>query len=453
VIGTGSTDNPDRSAGTPRTDIGADTGGAGDTSVDAANPDRAGAGAGGGRVAPALAAFLAVYLLGTFHRNALGVAGLQARARFGISPFQLSLFVLLQIGVYAAMQVPAGILVDRLGTKRLLLIASALMGVSSAAFAVVPNYGGALAARGALGVGDAMVFVSILRYASLHVSLRRYPLVVALTGTLGSVGNIASALPLTLLLRRAGWTPTFLGAAALTALVGAAVLVAAPGHEQPARIRRPPAELAAGLRRVRGGVAGAWRVPGTKLGFWVHFSCTCTMAFLGILWGMPFLVQARGFSREAAAAVLSLNVVVQVACTPIVGGLIARRPGLRVPLALSVAALTVAGWAALLLAGPSRAPDWALVALFAFTAVGGPASMIGFSIANEHNDRAVSGTASGIVNVGGWSAVVAASLLMGAALSLAGTSPAGYRAGMLAALTVPALGATQIARWWRRARR
>jgi hypothetical protein len=47
-----------------------------------------------------------VYITAVFNRTALGVAGLQAVSRLGISPAQLSVFVLVQLGVYAAMQVP-----------------------------------------------------------------------------------------------------------------------------------------------------------------------------------------------------------------------------------------------------------------------------------------------------------------------------------------------------------
>jgi hypothetical protein len=66
-------------------------------------------------------AAVAVYMTAAFHRSSLGVAGLDAVERFGISSGALSIFVLLQLGVYAAMQVPTGILVDRYGPRCLLL--------------------------------------------------------------------------------------------------------------------------------------------------------------------------------------------------------------------------------------------------------------------------------------------------------------------------------------------
>ena len=115
-----------------------------------------------------------VYLLAVFHRSSLGVAGLLAEQRFGITAAQLGAFVLLQIGVYAAMQVPTGVLVDRYGPRRLLLCAAALMALGQLLFAVAPSYPLALLARGLLGCGDAMTFISVLRFAARQV--QRAPL-------------------------------------------------------------------------------------------------------------------------------------------------------------------------------------------------------------------------------------------------------------------------------------
>src|ERR1700712_2056335 len=140
---------------------------------------------------------VAVYLVAVFHRTSLGVAGLQAADRFGISPSQLSIFILLQLGIYAGMQIPTGILVDRYGPRRLLVVAAATLGVAPVLFALADSSPLALLARAVLGLGDALTFVSVLRFAAGQFAPRRYPVVVAITGTLGSVGNVAATLPLT----------------------------------------------------------------------------------------------------------------------------------------------------------------------------------------------------------------------------------------------------------------
>src|SRR5262245_27035358 len=109
---------------------------------------------------------VSVYLLAVMHRTSLGVAGLRAEQRFGISPTELSVFVFVQLGVYAAMQIPTGILVDRFVPRRLLVIASTVMGLAQLLFATIPSYPAAVAARALLGIGDAMTFVSVLRFVA-----------------------------------------------------------------------------------------------------------------------------------------------------------------------------------------------------------------------------------------------------------------------------------------------
>ena len=63
---------------------------------------------------------LAVYVLAVFHRSSLGVAGILASERFDISATSLATFTVLQLVVYAGMQVPVGVLLDRFGSRAML---------------------------------------------------------------------------------------------------------------------------------------------------------------------------------------------------------------------------------------------------------------------------------------------------------------------------------------------
>jgi hypothetical protein len=51
---------------------------------------------------------LLAYVVAIFHRGSLGVAGLQAQERFAAGASAISLFLVLQLAVYAALQVPVG---------------------------------------------------------------------------------------------------------------------------------------------------------------------------------------------------------------------------------------------------------------------------------------------------------------------------------------------------------
>src|SRR5262245_26794754 len=159
-----------------------------------------------------------VYLTAVFHRTSLGVAGLQAGERFHLSPAALGTFTVLQVGVYASMQVPTGLLVDRYGARRVLTVAALLMGLGQLLFAFATSYPLGLLARGVLGVGDAMTFVSVLRLVAAHFPVRRYAALASFTTAFGALGNLASTVPLSLVLASAGWTVTFAVAGVVTAL-------------------------------------------------------------------------------------------------------------------------------------------------------------------------------------------------------------------------------------------
>jgi MFS family permease len=395
---------------------------------------------------------VAVYFLAVFHRSSLGVAALLAEQRFGISAGQLSVFVMLQIGVYAAMQIPTGVLVDRYGPRRLLVVASALMGVGQLVFALAPSYGTALFARTLLGCGDAMTFISVLRFASARFSARRYPTLVALTGMMGTVGNVLATLPLAILLQRVGWTDSFAAAALLS--LGAAVAVwlfLDDPTTQPRPVRRAH-EVRSGIAAVTRRVADSWHLPGTRMGFWVHFAAMSTATAFGILWGHPYLVDGVGFSSGAAGAVLMAGVVCSGIFAPFVGWLIGRRPVVRIPLVLAVCAITAAGWLVTALVLGDHPPRLFVAALFVFTMLGGPASMVAFAVARDYNHAHIIGTASGVVNVGGFVATVLVALGFGWTLNLLGAGAHAMRLALLVPIAVQVFGAVRVLVWHRRVR-
>ena len=158
---------------------------------------------------------LSVYVLAVFHRSSLGVAGLLAADRFDISATQLAAFTVLQLLVYAGMQVPVGVAIDRYGPKRLLLAGLVLMTVGQLAFAFVATFPLALLSRGVIGAGDAMIFTSVLRLVTAWFLVRQAPMVTQLTGQIGQLGAIVAAAPLAYALQQWGWTPAFAAASSI----------------------------------------------------------------------------------------------------------------------------------------------------------------------------------------------------------------------------------------------
>jgi MFS family permease len=397
---------------------------------------------------------VSAYVAAVFHRSSLGVTGVDAADRFEINASVLATFSVAQLAVYALMQVPVGVLLDRFGSRRLLIAGGALMVAGQLCFALATDVRLAVAARVLVGLGDAMTFISVLRIVAFWFPGRRNPLMTQLTGTLGQLGAILGAVPLVALLHRAGWTPAFLAAAAVGATVLLTVVVAVRDTPRREAVTGPAPGLAAVRRELR----AAWAEPGTRLGLWTHFVTQFSGAVFALLWGYPFLVQGQGLSPTAAASLLTLMTVATFLSGPVVAHLCARHPFHRSVLVFAITAATAAVWA-VVLAWPGRSPGWLLVTLVLVLAVNGPGSMIGFDYARTANPVNRIGSASGVVNVGGFVASIVLVLAVGVVLDLA--TPAGRAAPDLAAFrwafavqyALWALGAVQVLRYRNAARR
>ncbi|SEK74707.1 MFS transporter [Streptacidiphilus jiangxiensis] len=408
-----------------------------------------------------------VYVLAVIHRTSLGVAGVDAAARFGINASALSTFSILQVLVYAGMQVPVGLLVDRHGPRRILSAGLVLLTAGQLGFALASSFTPALLARGVLGCGDAMTFVSVLRIGSRWFPLFRNPFIAQLTGLVGTIGNLVSTMVLAQVLHSAGWTATF----GTTALLGFAVLAlvvlvlretpdSAP--REPLLVRRrarvPDAPPPAAGFALRDQIRAAWREPGTRLGMWVHFTTAFPASSFLLLWGMPFLMSGQGLSRAVSGGLLSLVIVAGMGFAVLFGQLMSRRPSWRTPTVFTVVLGTGAVWALVLTwPQPGHVPMWLLVVLAVAMGSNGPASLIGLDYARPVNPPERIGTASGIVNMGGFIAAVLALFLIGLVLDLntpgGGTdySASGFRAAFATLYLPMAVGLLQILRLRRRA--
>lgn len=398
---------------------------------------------------------LLAYCAAVFHRTSLAVAGVEAAHRFHVNASVLALFSVAQIAVYAAMQIPVGVLLDRFGSRRLLVTGAALMATGQLAFALATDVRFAIGARVLIGVGDAMAFISVIRLVALWFPPRRNPLMVQLTGVLGQLGSLASAVPLVVLLRDGGWTATFLVAAGLGLAV--VVLVATAVRDSPPTVE--PARPALSAAEVRRGLRESWSEPGTRLGLWTHFVTQYSGMVFALLWGYPFLVEGEGLAPATAAALLSVLTVAGIVCGPIVGYFCGRRPYHRSALVLAIAGASAVAWTAVL-AWPGRAPLWLLVSLTLVLAINGPGSMIGFDYARTFNPASRLGGATGIVNVGGFCASILLIVGVGVILDLLTPAGAGAHYPLSAfkwAFTVQyalwALGAVQVVRYRNAARR
>jgi MFS family permease len=354
------------------------------------------------------------YTMAVLQRTSLGVAGIEATDRYHISAAVLSTLAVVQLVVYAALQVPVGIVLDRVGPRVLILTGAVLMVLGQVTLALSPTIGTAIAGRILVGAGDAMTFISVLRLLANWFSGKTLPQVSQLIGVFGQTGQILSLIPLEFLLHSLGWEPAFLIAStgSLAAVVVIAVVISngSPLHARtgsvPVAVARPLAQLRESLSR-----------PGTQLGFWCHFVTQSSGTVISLLWGFPFLSVGLGYGPTLASLLLTVLVVSAVIFGPILGIVTARFPLRRSNVVLGIVVAMGLAWAMVLL-WPGQPPMWAVIVLIFVVGVGGPGSVIGFDFARTFNPMRSLGSANGIVNVGGFLASFVMVFLIGVVLDI-----------------------------------
>ncbi|MGB3352366.1 MAG: MFS transporter [Mycobacterium sp.] len=358
---------------------------------------------------------LLAYIVAVLDRTTLGVSGLAAADRFSAGATLLSTFVVLQVVVYAGAQVPAGLLLDRFGSKALIVSGAALMASGQLVLAFTESLPAALAARAVVGLGDAVTFISVLRLVPLWFDVHRVPLVTQLTGICGQLGQVLSAVPFLAVLSASGWSVAYASVAALGVLSILLVLLLVKNSPDGAAVT----EEAMSVRETLKNVKTVWLRPGTRLGFFTHMGTQFSVTVFALMWGVPYLTVAQGLSPGVAGTLLTVSVVAAISSGVLVGIFTGRHPHRRSRLVLAIIASNALVWT-VILALPHRAPLWLLVVLIVVISVGGPGSMVGFDFARTFNPSATLGTAQGMVNMGGFIASLLLMQAMGLVLQAAG---------------------------------
>ena len=405
------------------------------------------------------------YAIAIINRSSLAALGPAAQDHFAIDATTLATFPVIQLIVYAGLQIPVGMLLDRLGPTTLILCGGLLMTVGQVLMATVHEVWLAVLARVLVGAGDACTFISVMRLLPEWFAVRQLPTVSQVTALTGQVGQLVSVTPLALLVGAAGWMPGFLGVASvglLVTILAALVIRDRPGvgtafERMTGRLGRrsrdarslasaasgestlmpPPATSmieitqpapTAAPRRARfwSRFRRLLRIPGVRLAYWLHFTSPfASHAFL-LLWGTPFLIGGVGLDAAAAGGLLSVMVVSSMAAGLLLGPLSSRFLERRVWIHFGITIAIMLTWTAVIV-WPTTPPLWLLFVLVIVVPLGGPASMIAFEVTRSHTPVSFGGFATGVVNTGGFTSALLVILGIGLALDLQGAgSPEQY---------------------------
>ncbi len=221
---------------------------------------------------------------------------------------------------YAVAQVPVGVLADRWGARRVMLVSMAVLAAGSLAFAVGRTYGAAIGARMLLGLGAAAVWVPGISLISEWFPAEERGRATGLMSAGGGLGGTIALIGVPWIASAWGWRTAY-GFLALPALLSMAIVAVAlaGGRGRPAT--RPPS--GSGLRRVLGSRA-VWVINATV--------CLSYGGYFSFLTFLPaYLVSVQGLTATQAGLVTSLLTGGTILSWPL-AGVLSDRLGRRKPL-------------------------------------------------------------------------------------------------------------------------
>jgi len=339
----------------------------------------------------------ALYLIGFYQRVAPAVITRELMSEFSLGAAALGNLAAFYYYSYVAMQIPAGVLADRWGPRRVLTAGAAIAAVGTLLFALAPGYAAAGLGRLLIGGAVGVAFVSMLKLAGHWFAPTRFAMIAGLALACGVLGAVSAGVPLRLLVDAFGWHKVMSFAAAVTGLLAVAIWLAV--RDDPAE--RGYASYAPTQAARHAPVLESVRQTLARRNVWLVFLISGAVSgpalTFGGLWGVPFLTTHYGISTSQASVITSLLLVCWAVAGPFVGAF-SDRLRRRKPLYALGAVLATAGWCVALLVPGVPLP--LLIALLAFIGCASSAVMVGFAIAKESSPAALAGTAGGIANMG-----------------------------------------------------
>jgi len=252
------------------------------------------------------------------------------REDLGMSFAQAGMLSAVSTFTYALGQIPAGVLADRFGPKRLFFLGILGSTLLSFNFGTLHTYTGAIANQIASGAFRALIFAPGLSLVASWFPPDRKATAMGVYVIGGVSGNVLLSLVGPFFAVRYGWRPTFMGFALLG--VSMAFVYLALGKERPAGPRHPVGIL---------DVLELFRYPimwvCASIQF-IRFAVTTSFNF----WLPSLLVSDRGLSLESAGLITAMGALLTAAANPL-GGYVSdrlRNPPLVIGASLTVLALT-----------------------------------------------------------------------------------------------------------------
>lgn len=310
---------------------------------------------------------------------------------FSVGAAGLSIISAFYYYSYTPMQLPAGLLYDRFGPRRVLTVAILICTAGAFFFCATNSIAMASAGRFFMGIGSAFSFIGALLLVSRWFPPQYFALIAGIVQLMSSLGAICGQIPIAAAVNSLGWRHTLIWVSIFGLVLAVVVWLVVKDH--------PPGAAVEGTHYEKGELQRLRAVLGKSQSWYIgiySFAAWGPVVVFAALWGIPYLAQRYGISTTMASTALSMIWLGVGVGSPLFGwlsDLIRRR---CIPLAFCSLLGVISGVGVLYL--PHISFAWMYVFLFMF-GLAASGQSLAFALVKDNNLANVVGTAIGFNNM------------------------------------------------------
>jgi len=260
-----------------------------------------------------------LFVFSQFYRSSIAVITPNLIEELHFDPEELGLISAAFFYAFAAMQIPVGLYLDRVGARFFMTVLSVVAVVGAIVFAYGQSSAVLIAGRVLLGIGMACNLMGPLKLVTAWFSPAYFATLSALFVSAGTAGNILAATPLVWLTSLVGWRTTFVLFALSNFLIAILFFLIARDSPDDAASLHPTAK-----ENMRSSSAGNGLKPlFSRRDYWLislgAFFRYGIYASVQALWAGPFLIVAMGFSQLMTGNLLFVMSIGLIIGSPICG--------------------------------------------------------------------------------------------------------------------------------------
>jgi len=350
-------------------------------------------------------AFLVMlHLITTFHRVSFNVVADLLTAEFMLTGAGLGNLAAAYTYMYVIMQIPGGLLVDRLGSRYIALLTGLAMAAGSVIIGFSPNAGLVFFGRLLIGFGGSVILINIFKFQASWFRASDFATMTGLAILISGSGALLGATPLAFTVGLVGWRSTFIFVGLLTVLIALLswyFIRNRPEDCGPKIILQAESDRAAESNPVFSLKTASVVFSNRRLlmPFLMNLGIFGGFIVYSGTWGVSYLVHSYEISVEQAATFMVLAYLGYMLGAPMAGWISDRTGSRKIPAVILVICCVVF-WMHLSFWPGGILPIWLLYGLSILLGIGAASTILSFPMARESSPPGYTGSVTAAVNMG-----------------------------------------------------